>query len=393
MTSSSSLPEGNWNYPTAIRFGAGRISELAEGCQESGIYRPLLITDEGLAGIDFIDKIHSQLAQAGLPAHIFSQVKSNPSGENVTAGVAAYNDHHCDGIIAVGGGSALDAGKAIALMVGQQRPLWDFEDCDDNWRLVNIAAMAPVIAVPTTAGTGSEVGRAAVIVDSEERRKKIIFHPKILPAMVIADPELTVGLPVALTAATGMDALVHNLEAFFAPGYHPMAEGIAMEAITLIHQWLPRAVADGSDIEARSHMLAASMMGATAFQKGLGAVHALAHPLGALFDSHHGLLNAILLPYVLQANRSAIEAKAAQIAYRLELAQANFDGLLSWITQLRKTLEIPHNLSAIGIGAQDALLVGKMATEDACAGGNPIIFNAQQYADIFQDAVSGSIGA
>ncbi len=303
----------NWNYPTSIRLGAGRITELAKACTTLGMSAPLLVTDPGLAALPFVNHIMTHCHTAGLNVDLFKNFKTNPTEDNIIAGVSAFRSGEHDGVIALGGGSALDTGKAIALMVGQNRPLWDFEDKGDYWTRVNIDGMAPVIAVPTTAGTGSEVGRSSVITDPKQQLKKIIFHPNMLPKMVILDPELTLGLPPQLTAATGMDALSHNLEAYCTTYYHPMAEGIAIEGIRLIKDNLPRAFHHGNDIDARTQMLVASCMGATAFQRGLGAMHALAHPLGAIYDAHHGRLNAILMPYVLLANRSAIEKKIESI--------------------------------------------------------------------------------
>ena len=328
---SSDRLRGNWNYPTNMRFGAGRIHELADACRQLNMTQPLVVTDAGLVKLPFVGEVTQTLAAAGLSCGVFSEVKPNPTGSNVAAGVKVYLQNHHDGVIALGGGSALDAAKAIALMVGQDRPLWDFEDVGDNYLRVNVAAMAPTVAIPTTAGTGSEVGRAAVIVDEHSHTKKIIFHPNMLPQIVIADPALTLALPAPITAATGLDAFVHNLEAYCSPAYHPMADGIALEAMRLIKEWLPKAFHHADDLTARSHMLVASSMGATAFQKGLGAVHALAHPLGALFDKHHGLLNAILLPYVLVANRPAIEARIIYVARCLELAEVFFDGFYHWL--------------------------------------------------------------
>ena len=381
----------NWNYPTSIRAGAGRIAELPELCRSMGMQNPLLITDPGLAALPMVEQTLDRLETAGLGRSLFSDIKANPTGENVDAGVEACRAGRHDGIIAFGGGSALDAAKAVALMVGQDRPLWDFEDVGDNWTRVRPEGMLPVIAVPTTAGTGSEVGRASVITDSAEHRKKIIFHPRMLPAEVLLDPELTVGLPAPITAATGMDALSHNLEALCSPFWHPMAEGIAVEGIRLVRDYLPRAFADGGDIEARMQMLVASSMGATAFQKGLGGMHALAHPLGALYDAHHGLLNAILMPYVLKANREAIKERLARAADYLGLENGGFDGFQQWVLELRSGLEIPHCLADIGIDDQDAVRIGEMAMADPSAGGNPIAFDAETYSRIFRDAVHGRL--
>lgn len=377
----------NWNYPTRVRVGAGRVAELADACKELNMRAPLLVTDPGLAGTLLVGNCIQRLQQADLQVGVFSQIKSNPTGENVTDGVQAYRVGQHDGVIAFGGGSALDAAKAIALMVGQTRSLWDFEDVGDNWKRVNVAAMAPVVALPTTAGTGSEVGRASVITDTAAQIKKIIFHPAMLPSIVILDPELSVGLPKPLTAATGMDALSHCLEAYCTAYYHPMAEGIALEGIRLIKDNLLLAYQDGSNIEARTNMLVASAMGATAFQRGLGAMHALAHPLGALYDAHHGRLNAIVMPYVLRANRPAIEDKIVRLANYLGLANG-FDGFVDWVLQMRLELGIEEYLSQIGIDDGQVDTIAKMATEDAAAGCNPIPFNQDQYRAILQQAIT-----
>jgi len=382
---------GNWNYPNNIRTGEGRVSELAACVKELGMSSPLLVTDPGLASLPMVQDTIDLCINSGLSCGLFSQIKSNPNGENIRDGVAAYHAGNHDGIIAFGGGSGLDAGKAIALMVGQDRPLWDFEDIGDNFLRVNEAGVAPIIAIPTTAGTGSEVGRASVITDEQAHVKRIIFHPKMLPSIVILDPNLTIGLPSHITAATGMDALSHNLEALCSPFYHPLAEGIAIEGARLVKDYLPRAVKDGSDIEARTQMLVASMMGATAFQKGLGAMHALAHPLGALYDAHHGLLNAILMPYVLQANREVIEERIVRLARYMDLEDCSFDGFLNWVLEMRSLLKIPHSLSQINIDTQQQTLVATMATEDPSAGGNPIKFTTDQYQQIFINAVKGEL--
>ncbi|WP_022962693.1 iron-containing alcohol dehydrogenase [Halopseudomonas pelagia] len=381
----------NWNYPTSVRVGAGRIAELADACKRLGMQAPLLVTDPGLAALPMIDSALQQCRDAGLNAEVFSSIKGNPTGQNVMDGVVVYRVGHHDGVIAFGGGSALDAAKAIALMAGQDRPIWDFEDIGDNYLRVNVAGMAPVVAVPTTAGTGSEVGRASVITDDEAHIKRIIFHAHMLPALVILDPELTVGLPPGITAATGMDALSHNLEAYCSPLFHPMAEGIALEGMRLIKDYLPRATAQGADIEARLKMLVASSMGATAFQRGLGGMHALAHPLGALYDAHHGTLNAILMPYVLQANRSSIEPQMQRLGRYLDLPQQDFTGVLDWVLELRSEVGIAHSLAEIGIDDRQIERVGQMAVEDAASGTNPIQFDAGQYSAIFTQALHGQL--
>lgn len=381
----------NWNYPTNIKVGAGRIGELADLCKGMGMQSPLLITDPGLAALPMVQAVVDTLNEAGLECGLFSNIQANPTGKNVDDGTAWYLDHKHDGVIAFGGGSALDAGKAVALMAGQDRPIWDFEDVGDNWLRVNVEAMAPVVAIPTTAGTGSEVGRASVITDQKNHIKKIIFHPAMLPEQVILDPELIVGLPPSITAATGMDALSHNLEALCSPFYHPMATGIAVEGIRLVQEYLPRAVADGNDINARTQMLVCSSMGATSFQKGLGGMHALAHPLGALYNAHHGMLNAILMPYVLQANRSKIEKRIERVTQYLGFTTPGFDGFLNWTISLREELGIPHTLEGIDIDEAKAQTVGQMAVEDPSSGGNPISFTAKEYEQIFTYAVRGTL--
>ncbi len=379
----------NWNYPTAVRVGAGRLQEVPDACRELGMTAPLLVTDPGLLALPMVEQTVEFCRTAGLACRVFSAIKSNPTGTNVEKGIRSYHDGDHDGVIALGGGSALDAGKAVALMAGQQLSLWDFEDIGDNWTQADADAIASVVAIPTTAGTGSEVGRASVILDEDAARKKIIFHPRMLPSIVILDPELTIGLPPFLTAATGMDALSHNLEAWCSPVYHPMAEGIAVEGIRRIRECLPRVVVDGADIEARTQMLVASTMGATAFQRGLGAMHALAHPLGALYDAHHGTLNAVLMPYVLEANRSVISSSIGRLAQYIGLESSTFEGFLGWVLKLRHEIGIPENLAALEIGDEDAQRIGQMAFEDPSASTNPISLAPSDYRTIFRNAVRG----
>ena len=388
----------NWHYPTSIRVGIGRVNELASACQELGINEPLLITDPFLATLDIVNNVIANLAEHGLYCQVFSAIKANPCGANIEAGVQVFRQGNHDGVIALGGGSALDAGKAVALMVGQTRPLWDFEDIADNYLRVNSQNMAKVIAIPTTSGTGSEVGRAAVITDltdEDKPIKRIIFHPKMLPKIVILDAKLTLALPAKLTAATGMDALSHALEAYCAPSFHPMAEGIAIEAIRLIKEYLPQATDNGEDLAARTQVMTAATMGATAFQRGLGGMHALAHSLGAIYDSHHGLLNAILMPYVLKANEVAISTKITRLSRYLQLSTSNdgdcFNGFLQWILTLRQQLNIPHTLAEVNIDTSKCEEIGMMAFNDATAAGNPIAFSAEQYSEIFKSAVQGKL--
>ncbi len=382
---------GNWNYPTAIRFGAGRISELPDACKSLGIRKPLLVTDPGLAALPMIADAVERCRQAGLPCEVFSSVQANPVEENVMAGVALYHQRGYDGVIAFGGGSALDAGKAIALMVGQSRPLWDFEDREDWSTRVNVAGIAPTIAVPTTSGTGSEVGRASVITDIRDHTKKIIFHPRMQPVLVIADPELTLGLPPHVTAAVGMDALSHNLEAYCSPFYHPMAEGIALEGMRLVKEWLPLAVKDGKNLEARAHMMVASTMGATAFQKGLGAMHSLSHPCSANLNTHHGLTNAVVMPYVLEWNRPALKDKMIRLAAFLDLPRQSFDGVMEWIIELRETIGIPKTLADLGVRGEHAAAFAPQAFNDPSTGGNPLPMSVEKFEQLYRNCIEGRL--
>jgi alcohol dehydrogenase class IV len=380
----------NWNYPTAVRFGPGRIRELADVCRSAGIEKPLLVTDRGLAGLPIVAQALDLCRAAGLQVALFAEVDPNPVERNVNDGIAVFRAGGHDGVIAFGGGSGLDCGKVIAFMAGQTQPIWDFEDIGDWWKRADARAIAPIVAVPTTAGTGSEVGRAGVITDERTHTKKVIFHPGMMPKTVICDPELTVGLPPKLTAGTGMDALAHCLEAYCAPGFHPLADGVAVEGMRLVKDFLPRAVADGSDIEARAMMMAAAAMGATAFQKGLGAIHALSHPVGALFNTHHGMTNAVFMPYVLVFNRPAIDTRIARLAAYLGLP-AQFDAFLDWILALRRQVGVPHTLDGLGVKNADVERIVEMAIVDPCAGGNPVTLDKDGARTIFVMATDGTL--
>jgi len=362
---------GNWGYPTPIKFGAGRIKELAEACKSVGMKNPLLVTDKGLANLPITQNALDIMDDAGLGRAMFSEVDPNPNEINLADGVKVYQDGGHDGVVAFGGGSGLDLGKMVAFMAGQTRPVWDFEDVGDWWTRADSDAIAPIIAVPTTAGTGSEVGRASVITDSVTHVRKIIFHPKVLPAIVIADPELTVGMPKFITAGTGMDAFAHCLEAYSSPHYHPMSQGIAVEGMRLVKDNLPRVYADPTDLEARAHMLSAAMMGATAFQKGLGAVHALSHPIGAVYGTHHGTTNAVVIPPVLDYNRAAIEDRFEALNGYLGLT-GGFDGFRAYVVELNDSLSIPKNLTEMGVEASRIDELTAMALKDPSTGGNPI---------------------
>lgn len=366
----------NWSYPTAIRFGAGRISELAEACAAAGVKKPLLVTDKGLASLPITASTLDLMEAAGLGRGMFADVDSNPTEINLDAGVAAYKAGGHDGVIAFGGGSGLDLGKAVAFMAGQTRPVWDYEDIGDWWTRADASAIAPIVAVPTTAGTGSEVGRASVLTNSVTHEKKIIFHPKILPSVVICDPELTVGMPKAITAGTGMDAFAHCLEAYCSPHFHPMSAGIALEGMRLVKEYLPRAYADGTDIEARGQMMAAAAMGAVAFQKGLGAIHAISHPIGAVHNTHHGTTNAVVMQPVLRFNRAAIEGRIEQAAAYLGIS-GGFDGFYAFVGELNAGLGIPANLTALGVANPDLAALTASALQDPSTGGNPVEMTAQ----------------
>ena len=361
----------NWSYPTSIRFGAGRISEIADACFVAGIKKPLLVTDRGLAGMEITQKTLNLLDDAGLGRAIFADVDPNPNEKNAAAGVAAYKAGNHDGVVAFGGGSGLDLGKVVAFLAGQSRPIWDFEDIDDWWTRANSDVIAPIVAVPTTAGTGSEVGRASVITNSITQQKKIIFHPKFLPTVVICDPELTVGMPKFITAGTGLDAFAHCVEAYCSPHYHPMSQGMALEGMRLVKEYLPRAYSDGTDLEARSHMMSAAAMGATAFQKGLGAIHALSHPIGAIYHTHHGTTNAVCMPAVLQFNKPAIKDTLAEAANYLGISDG-FDGFCKFVDELNDSLAIPKSLAGLGIENPDIDRIVSGALIDPSTGGNPI---------------------
>ena len=381
----------NWNYPTTIWVGENRCKDLNTACENLHIINPLFVTDKDLINLPMVKSIISHLKKKFHKLSLFSNFSGNPIGENVDEGVKVFNENKCDGIIAFGGGSGLDVGKAIAFMSGQSRPIWDFEDIGDYWTRADENKIVPIVAVPTTAGTGSETGRASAIINKQTGIKKIIFHPKMLPSIVILDPVLTVDLSPRLTAATGMDALAHNLEAFCAPGFHPMADGIAIEGMKLIKESLLVAVKNGKDLKARIDLLAAASMGSTAFQKGLGAIHSLSHPVNAQFNIHHGLSNAIFMPYVLTFNKNVIENKIITICDYLNLKK-NFQSFLDWILDLRKKLNIPHKLSdVVDIKKVDLEQLSKMAFEDPSTGGNPKKITIDDMKILYEHSISGKL--
>ncbi len=382
----------NWNYPTTMWVGENRIKDITLACKNLNLKKPLFVTDDQLVNKKIVKDTLKNLNSENITVEIYSNVKGNPTGTNVYEGVNFYKEKKCDGVIAFGGGSGLDVGKAIAFMSGQTLPIWDFEDVGENWKKANSEKISPIIAVPTTAGTGSETGRASVILNEKTGVKNIIFHPKFLPSIVILDPTLTIDLPPNVTAATGMDALAHNLEAFCAPGYHPMADGIALEGMRLIKKWLLEAVKNGSNIEARMNMLTAASMGSTAFQKGLGGIHSLSHPVNALNNIHHGLSNAIFMPYVLSFNRDVIENKIVKVCEYLDLKDKSFYGFLNWVLDLRNNLNIPHKLSEV-IENNDFDLdkLSKMALDDPSTGGNPKKLTLDDMKIMYQHSMSGEL--
>ena len=378
--------QANWSYPTAIRFGAGRISEIADACRAAGISRPLLVTDRGLAGLEITTRTLDLVEQAGLGRALFADVDPNPNDRNVAEGLRVYREGGFDGVIAFGGGSGLDLAKTLAFMAGQTRPLWDFEDIGDWWTRADPAGIHPIVAVPTTAGTGSEVGRASVITNSETHEKKIIFHPKMLPSVVICDPELTVGMPKFITAGTGLDAFAHCVEAYSSPHYHPMSQGIALEGMRLVVDNLPRAYADGSDIEARANMMSAAAMGATAFQKGLGAIHALSHPIGAHHHTHHGTTNAVFMPTVLKFNAVAIRDRFDRAAGYLGI-EGGFDGFCAFVDRFNDSFAIPRTLTALGVTDPDLDILVRDALNDPSTGGNPVRMTEANTRQLFESVL------
>lgn len=377
---------GNWSYPTAVKFGAGRIKELPAALAQAGITRPLLVTDRGLASMAITQQTLDIMDEAGFGRAIFAEVDPNPTELNLAAGVEAYKAGGHDGVIAFGGGSGLDLGKMVAFMAGQTRPIWDFEDIGDWWTRADADAIAPIIAVPTTAGTGSEVGRASVITNSETHVKKIIFHPKVLPTVVISDPELTVGMPKFITAGTGLDAFAHCVEAFSSPFYHPMSQGIALEGMRLVVENLPRAYADGSDLEARANMMAAAAMGAVAFQKGLGAIHALSHPIGAVFNTHHGTTNAVCMPAVLELNAPLIADRFDRAASYIGVS-GGFDGFRSFVQEFNDSFAIPRKLREMGATLDKIDELVPAALADPSCGGNPVELNEANVRALFEAVI------
>jgi alcohol dehydrogenase len=386
------MSDFNWNYPTTIWVGENRINELSKACNQLNIKKPLIVTDGGLVKSEMFLKMITRLESEGIKMNIFSDVAGNPTGNNVNEGVKIFKDNKNDGIIAFGGGSGLDVGKTISFMSAQNLSIWEFEDVGDNWKKANIDKIRPIIGIPTTAGTGSETGRASVILNEDTGAKNIIFHPKLLPSIVILDPILTINLPAKLTAATGMDALAHNLEAFFAPGYHPMADGIALEGMRLINKNLINAFKDGFNIEARTNMLVAATMGSTAFQKGLGAIHSLSHPINALNNIHHGLSNSIFMPYVLTFNRDVIEDKVLKICHYLELKNKSFNGFIDWVLKLRIDLEMPHKLSEIIMEKDfDIERLSLMALEDPSTATNPKKLTVNDMKLMYNHSMTGKL--
>ena len=375
----------NWNYPTNVWFGVDRSKEIQKACDTLGIKNPLIVTDPGLLQTSIIDEINSGLLSN---TQIYSDVQGNPTGSNVTNGVKVFLEGNHDGVIAIGGGSGMDAGKGIAFLAYQSRPLWDFEDIGDWWTRADSSVIKPIIAIPTTAGTGSEVGRAAVFLNEENHKKKIIFHPKMLPQIAILDPSLTLNLPKSITAGTGMDALAHCIEAYSSPFYHPMAEGTALEGLRLVKENIQEVYHNGNNVEARSHMLVASMMGAAAFQKGLGAIHSVTHPVNSLYKTHHGTTNGTVMPFVLNYNRSTIEEKFTRLANFLDIKNG-FEGIVDWIIELKKDMEIPETLKDMGVNEGDEIKLAPLAQEDPSTGANPLEMTVERFQELILNCIAG----
>ena len=375
----------NWNYPTTIWFGENRYKDIQEACSSINIQNPLIVTDPGLLNTDLIEKLNKSLKSQ---TKIYSDVQGNPTGSNVTNGVKVLLEGNHDGVIAIGGGSAMDVGKGIAFLAHQTKPLWDFEDIGDLWMKADSKSILPIIALPTTAGTGSEVGRAAVFLNEETKKKKIIFHPKMLPQIAILDPILSLGLPKNVTAGSGMDALAHCIEAFSSPFYHPMAEGTAVEGIRLVKENLLEVYNDGGNVIARANMLVASMMGAAAFQKGLGAIHSVTHPVNSLYNSHHGTTNGTVMPFVLEYNRSAIESKFERLGRYINIS-GGLDGIIDWVNNLKKEMNIPHSLQDMGVQLGDEEKLSKLAFEDPSTGGNPLPMTVDKFKELIKICILG----
>ena len=375
----------NWNYPTNVWFGVDRSKEIQKACDTLGVKNPLIVTDPGLLQTSIIDEINSGLSSN---TQIYSDVQGNPTGSNVTNGVKVFLEGNHDGVIAIGGGSGMDAGKGIAFLAHQSRPLWDFEDIGDWWTRADSSVIKPIIAIPTTAGTGSEVGRAAVFLNEENHKKKIIFHPKMLPQIAILDPSLTLNLPKSITAGTGMDALAHCIEAYSSPFYHPMAEGTALEGLRLVRENIQEVYHNGNNVEARSHMLVASMMGAAAFQKGLGAIHSVTHPVNSLYKTHHGTTNGTVMPFVLNYNRSTIEEKFTRLANFLDINNG-FEGIVDWIIELKKEMEIPETLKDMGVNEGDEIKLAPLAQEDPSTGANPLEMTVERFQELILNCIAG----
>ena len=375
----------NWNYPTNVWFGVDRSKEIQKACDTLGIKNPLIVTDPGLLQTSIIDEINNSLSSN---TQIYSDVQGNPTGSNVTNGVKVFLEGNHDGVIAIGGGSGMDAGKGIAFLAHQSKPLWDFEDIGDWWTRADSSVIKPIIAIPTTAGTGSEVGRAAVFLNEENHKKKIIFHPKMLPQIAILDPSLTLNLPKSITAGTGMDALAHCIEAYSSPFYHPMAEGTALEGLRLVKENIQEVYHNGNNVEARSHMLVASMMGAAAFQKGLGAIHSVTHPVNSLYKTHHGTTNGTVMPFVLNYNRSTIEEKFTRLANFLDIKNG-FEGIVDWIIELKKEMEIPETLKDMGVNEGDEIKLAPLAQEDPSTGANPLEMTVERFQELILNCIAG----
>ena len=376
----------NWNYPTTVWFGLDRSKQVQQACDTLGIKNPLIVTDPGLLQTPIIEEINSNLSSK---TNVYSDVQGNPTGSNVTNGVKVFLEGNHDGVIAIGGGSGMDAGKGIAFLAHQKRPLWDFEDIGDWWTRADSKVIKPIIAIPTTAGTGSEVGRAGVFLNEDNQKKKIIFHPKMLPQIAILDPSLTINLPKGITAGTGMDALAHCLEAYSSPFYHPMAEGTALEGLRLVKENIQEVFHNGKNIEARAHMLVASMMGAAAFQKGLGAIHSITHPVNSLYHTHHGTTNGTVMPFVLNYNRSVIEDKFVRLANFLDI-KGGFEGIVQWVIDLKKEMEIPETLKDMGVQPGDEVKLAPLAQEDPSTGGNPLKMNEDKFKELILNCIQGN---
>ena len=377
----------DWSFPVPIAYGPGRLKEIAGFCRDAGMSRPLVVTDRGSAALPFLADLMRLLSEGGLHAALYSEISPNPRDDEIAGGRAMFRDGGHDGIIAIGGGSGMDGGKAIALTATNDIDLWAFEFEQTPPDMSAHAPFPPLITIPTTAGTGAETESTAMITDTAKGMKWCIWHAELKPALALLDPEITLGLPPHLTAWTGADALVHAIEAYCVPGFHPLCDGVALEGLRLVARWLPVAVAEPGNLQARGAMLAGSCLAGVAFLKGLGMVHAVSHMVGAEYDTQHGLTNAVLLPSVLRFNAGHIEDKVTPMAQAMGLTETGFDAVHAHICALLDDIGIPKTLADIGVSEDCAARIAAKALQDSAAGTNPRPASAAEVEALVLEAI------